>query len=302
MRKLNLEELESDFPVLDYENQKTLKGGLSINDILEAINSGRTWLDNCTFNFDNGECVSVLYEGNYIDIRGASAKDILGGSESSGGGNCVDYAYIAPAITVYPRYPTNPVYGENGNNDFLTPSWDRMGYNTFMNGDYGGGSTPSAHNVNAALSYIQSLVDQHIPYAQEYENLRTANTPEGLAYMDCSELVCRYFASIGFISNSVQAMNTLALRQYAENHPDMLARISDEALPQAGDIFLWHRSDDDGHTGIVKSYDPGTGMVTILEEYSYGDVHEAREIEYGIRSGALQAHAGWEGFYRPNIN
>ena len=65
MRKLNLEELESDFPILDYETSKSLKGGLSIIDILEAINRGESWLGNCTFNFDNGECTSVLYEGNW---------------------------------------------------------------------------------------------------------------------------------------------------------------------------------------------------------------------------------------------
>ncbi len=96
--------------------------------------------------------------------------------------------------------------------------------------------------------------------------------------------------------------------------------------PQPGDIFVWRKDGGDGHTGIVYDYDSTTEMVTILEALTNSadmDTHvnnkfphlsekERKEIKtlglddnhtrvsyYQLKGGALQAHAGWKGYFRP---
>lgn len=303
MKKLNLQELESGFPVLENENQKEIKGGLTVYDVLEAINRGMTSVDGCDIIIDSsGVCTAVKFEGNYFDMIGANPRAEIGdGGGGSDSDDCIAFSYIAPEVQVYAPSAPKPEY--------FTELWSKMVEDPLRTMTINGGYRPAFNftsntsTIGVALSYVQSLVDQGIPYRQEYSyDLRTADTPAALAYMDCSELVCRYFASMGFISRDVQSMNSLVIRQYAETHPDMLTRLPNGVPPQAGDIFLWHRSDYDGHTGIIKSYDPTTGRVTVLEEYSYGEIHEAREIDYQLDSTALTNHSGWEGFYRPNVN
>ncbi|MBB1141047.1 CHAP domain-containing protein, partial [Myroides sp. WP-1] len=101
--------------------------------------------------------------------------------------------------------------------------------------------------------------------------------------------------------------------------------------PQPGDIFVWRRlkpgrTKEDGHTGIVYTYDKTTKIVTILEALTESgdmDTHintkfsiltskERNEIKdsgsennktrvsyYQLKGGALQIHTGWKGYFRP---
>jgi hypothetical protein len=292
MRKLNLAQLQNDLNVIKHPKMYSIKGG------------GDPWTDSYLYN---------MYETDFCEWGNDPTTDtpIPPDNQTYNGGmlpevviNGGSGGHVLPEVVITDFSPfskwnlwTDSLYeGITNNSSYNIEPMFGININNVSN------SSPSISPVNLALSYIQSLVDHHTPYRQENGILRTANTPQALAYMDCSELVCRYLAQMRFISDNVQSMNSLAIREYAENNPSMLSRISNDSPPQAGDIFLWHRSDYDGHTGIVKSYDANIGMVTILEEYSYGDVHEAREIEYGINSNALRRHEGWEGFYRPNVD
>lgn len=200
-----------------------------------------------------------------------------------------------------------------GSNNFAWEFW--MGNGGQMTQDQGGssyyyntiGNGGSGSPIEKGLAYAQSLVNQKITYAQEGGDLRTGDTPEALLKMDCSELVGRYLAKVGFISDGVLAKDTEALLSYANYNPTMLPRVT---TPQAGDIFIW-RYNGHGHTGIVKSYDPSTGNVATLEAISESansshpgvDFHSTIEHTYGIGSSHLSGHDGWVengGFFRPN--
>lgn len=123
---------------------------------------------------------------------------------------------------------------------------------------------PNGKGPNDRVILAQEFVNQTIPYAQQYNKspdfLRTATSPEALAYMDCSEFVCRVIAGDG-ITSTIESHNA----------NDLLVNImSDETeyiksdIPQAGDIVLWSK-----HTGIVESYDESSGYVTVLHATEY---------------------------------
>lgn len=120
--------------------------------------------------------------------------------------------------------------------------------------------------------------------------LRTGNSPKALEYLDCSEFVCRVMADDG-ITNGVQQMSTKELVDFFGNK-DKFIRSEDE--PQSGDIFLW-RDGDDGHTGVVVSYDAQSGTVVTSEArgVKYGSLQVQRQLS------VFTGHAGWKGFYRP---
>ncbi len=131
-----------------------------------------------------------------------------------------------------------------------------------------------------------SFVNAHTPYLQQSEwieknnkwtrtYLRTGNTQAALKYLDCSELVCRVMATDG-ITNGVKSMTTRELKSFLSNTDKF---ISSKDEPKAGDIFLW-RNGDEGHTGIVESFDPKTGVVTTLEARGkkFGTVEKTRKL------------------------
>lgn len=128
---------------------------------------------------------------------------------------------------------------------------------------------PDGRGPKDRVILARELVDQNIPYDQQYNSspdfLRTATSPEALAYMDCSEFVCRVMAGDG-ITSTIESHSTR----------DMLANMmSDETkfiksdIPQAGDIVLWA-----GHTGIVESYNEKNGNVTVLHATQYGPIKD----------------------------
>ena len=84
-----------------------------------------------------------------------------------------------------------------------------------------------------------------IPYKQEEGTLRTDDTDDALAYMDCSEFVCRVMAADG-LTDGVQGMNSAGIRDFLEKGDFEKSTTT----PQVGDIAVW-----EGHVGIVTEVD-----------------------------------------------
>jgi RHS repeat-associated protein len=120
--------------------------------------------------------------------------------------------------------------------------------------------------------------------------LRTGNSPEALDYLDCSEFVCRVLAYDG-ITSGVKAMSTKELVDFLGDD-DKFIRSENE--PEPGDIFLW-REGDEGHTGVVVSYNKNTGDVETSEARGkkFGSLRVTRDIS------VFTGMDGWKGFYHP---
>ena len=104
-----------------------------------------------------------------------------------------------------------------------------------------------------------------VPYANDADRTKDSGTDT----MDCSELVCRFFAKIEW-SKKVIALNTAGLHDFAEKHPEWLEKHDEVTyLPKAGDIFLWKSTNGKmGHTGIVIDFNAKTDVVTTIEAAS----------------------------------
>ena len=160
---------------------------------------------------------------------------------------------------------------------------------------------PDGRGPKDRVILAREFVNQNIPYDQQCNYspsfLRTATTPEALAYMDCSEFVCRVMAGDG-ITSTIESHST----------KDLLANMmSDETkfiksdMPQAGDIVLWN-----GHTGIVESYNEKDGNVTVLHATQYGGTKDEKgKVVYKVSSTcrenySLKYYRGKNAFfYRP---
>ena len=127
--------------------------------------------------------------------------------------------------------------------------------------------TGREEKIAAASDMIKNLVEQDLPYKQETDprSLRTDETPEALAKMDCSELVSRYLKELGLF-DKVQDFTTrdFASDKFKNQYEGKLKFMNESKtkenggdpekfIPQSGDIFVW-RDGENGHTGIVKEY------------------------------------------------
>ena len=189
-------------------------------------------------------------------------------------------------------------------------------------------STATSSTIQLALNAMEQLTDKHIPYEQETSprTLRTDETPEALAKMDCSEFVSRYLKTVGLFDQvpdfTTDVMkNIKSFEKKCDNKLQFLenSNKADFKDIQAGDIFVWRRTpaqhppNGDGHTGIVKSYDPITDIVEVMEALGGGGSADnsrnvkvcdhgcTRTSKYKRDKGALYGHAGWVGYYRPVI-
>lgn len=165
--------------------------------------------------------------------------------------------------------------------------------------------TPPKNSVNdcdkkiaKGIAWGLDKVERQVPYDQQtVAELRTGNTPEALAYMDCSEYVCRYLNQIG-LTSTVQYHTSSGLRDLGK-----AGVLFDEvSTPRAGDIYTWVKPNGKGHTGVVRSYDPATGMVTYIHETSYDLINFAVQGSAHIDSKTMKNHPGWNGFFRPKLN
>ena len=173
--------------------------------------------------------------------------------------------------------------------------------------------------IALALNEMLAIAEAHIPYEQESNEppdyLRTAETEEALAKMDCSEFVSRYLKALGLF-DEVPYFHTgeMVTYDFRLKYVDKLQFIkgskeSDFIDIQPGDVFLWRDNDRNppaGHTGIVKSFDSVSGDVEILEAlvWSGGDNDDictrcTRVSTYKYNSGTLNGHDGWVGYFRP---
>ena len=170
------------------------------------------------------------------------------------------------------------------------------------------------------LEEMRKWADLHVQYKMESDGkakLRTSNTSEALARLDCTEFVCRYLHKLG-VSSSVGWMTTgdtldkngnvdmSAIKKMlkTENIEHVTNSDKQDFIPQAGDFFLW-RTGGGGHVGIVHSVDGDN--ITILEAIGKGGSSDeshnknnggyegyncTRTSVYQRTGGALAGHAG----------
>jgi hypothetical protein len=170
------------------------------------------------------------------------------------------------------------------------------------------------------LNEMKALVDKNIPYSQTGE--RSKLSPEGLKNLDCSETVGIYLHKLGIMPTYVAIDTSLMVKEsnfrraIGSDNIDLMPGSNEGGFkPKRGDVFVWRKgAAGPGHTGIVFNYDAATDLVTILE--AIGAVGSADETTNRTKGGtvqkgcsrtavyqragkALNAHAGWVGYYRP---
>ncbi|KAA8482590.1 RHS repeat-associated protein [Arcticibacter tournemirensis] len=123
------------------------------------------------------------------------------------------------------------------------------------------------------------------PYKQETGSNRTANTPEGRKYMDCSEFVSRVLAA-DQVTDGVKGMNTKDIKAFVGNKD----QFEHSNTPEVGDIALW-----DGHVGIVTAVDKG-GKIKLI--HARGAGKDAKENPYAILPSQYR-NSDFFGYYRP---
>jgi len=141
--------------------------------------------------------------------------------------------------------------------------------------------------------------------------------------MDCSEFVARFIqkscniASVpnpfytSLMTGSILNGRFDSFLKYVENSNNEDFK---DIMP--GDVFLWSRSYNDGHTCVVVSYDKETDKVTVIETIGIsGAAEEAlskifenyckgciRKSIYTRNGKALYKHDGWKGYFRVITN
>ncbi|MBR6081544.1 MAG: hypothetical protein IKP62_01295 [Salinivirgaceae bacterium] len=164
-----------------------------------------------------------------------------------------------------------------------------------------------------------SVIETYIGKTYENDNLRTGSDDASLATMDCSELVARFLQKACgqkevpnpfYTSKMVESMENGSLDNLLK-HVDN-SENSDFKDIREGDIFLWSRSSNDGHTGVVVSYNEEKDEVTIIEAIGgSGSCEEelskplngycvkcVRKSIYTRTGKALYKHPGWKGYFR----
>jgi len=182
--------------------------------------------------------------------------------------------------------------------------------------------------IAIALEEMLAIAEAHIPYEQESNEppdyLRTEETEDALAKMDCSEFVSRYLKALGLF-DEVPYFHTgeMASNKFKREISEKMIFLDGSDLAEfedvkKGDIFLWRRNlkehgSDDGHTGMVLSYNQSTKIVEVMEALGNSGSSDnalnkeecvgcTRVSKYRKNGGALQGHAGWVGYFRPITN
>ena len=134
---------------------------------------------------------------------------------------------------------------------------------------------PDGRDAKKRIEIAKSFLET--PYkSPESHELRTSESEEGLAFMDCSELVSRVMVADNLIRKDISyTSGDIVKLSKSEQY-------TTSDTPQTGDIFAW-----EGHTGIVESYDDSNNLVTVLHATSYnsrskGSVRSVVRENYNI--------------------
>jgi RHS repeat-associated protein len=194
------------------------------------------------------------------------------------------------------------IYGENNVYDFGARIYDaRIG--KFLSTDpdevYYPFYSPYVFAGNSVITHVDAFglgprdrvrhANSHLGkrYVLETDwELRTGNSAEAQAIVDCSELVCRVLSADGLMKLH-QSVNTAGL--ISRFNSDKWVKSN---YPKVGDVFLW-RSGSHGHTGIVTEVNGN--LITII--HARGKDFGTREEDYKL--SYFTGHKGWKGFYRP---
>lgn len=124
-----------------------------------------------------------------------------------------------------------------------------------------------------------------IPYKQETNSaLRTGDSKDAKAFMDCSEFVCRVLFANG-VTDKVEQLNSDGLKILLSDNK----KFEHSNSAKAGDIALW-----DGHVGIVSSVE-GAKIRLI---HARGEGKLSSENKYHILPSEYRT-SKFYGYYRP---
>ncbi len=134
---------------------------------------------------------------------------------------------------------------------------------------------PDGRDAKRRIERAKSFLNTPYKSPEPYE-LRTSESEEGLAFMDCSELVSRVMVADDLIRKDISyTSGDIVKLSKSEQY-------TTSGTPQTGDIFAW-----EGHTGIVESYNDSNNLVTVLHATSYnsrskGSVRSVVRENYNI--------------------
>jgi hypothetical protein len=172
--------------------------------------------------------------------------------------------------------------------------------------------------INIALTHMEEYLGNSYLWGG---GDRTSLDEKGTNEMDCSEFVCRYLQKLGAFTDvpSIRTVNLRNPENFAKTEYGKKLQFISKSdnlnfIPQIGDVFVWSRSEDDGHTGVVVGYDSENDYVLIMEAIGCKepcsndtDLNPDRgcckvvKSTYKRTGKSLQAHSGWIGYYRPVI-
>ncbi|MDA3954393.1 MAG: CHAP domain-containing protein, partial [Bacteroidales bacterium] len=183
-------------------------------------------------------------------------------------------------------------------------------------------------NRDIIISNALIVMEQYLgtPYKFGGGESKTSLDSTGTAEMDCSEFMCRFLQELGIFTD-VPLISTSMISddksfektQYGEKLEFIGGDKGDpDFIPKPGDVFIWSRSNTDGHTGVVFDYLPDQDQVVVIESIGNGNedgycssqqnsLNSSRgcgkvvKSTYTRKGGALYSHDGWVGYYRPLI-
>lgn len=177
-----------------------------------------------------------------------------------------------------------------------------------------------AQIIQEALTAMEEYLGTD--YEQQNGGLRTDMTEEALEKMDCSEFMSRYLQKLGLfedvpliITNTFRDDKAYEKTEYGEKLQFIPGSKELDFIPRPGDVFVWSRSKNDGHTGVVLEYDKENDYVIIIEsigckEPCSNDTQlnidrgccKVVQSTYKRTGNSLASHEGWIGYFRPVLN
>lgn len=159
--------------------------------------------------------------------------------------------------------------------------------------------TERQKKIALGLIYLLNQIDNERECKDangNFEDPKYSLTQNAKVFASGMEHICRYFVKIGLTPtyNPITVQELIPLTTNA-------SLFNSVATPEPGDVFVCNLGANIGHAGIVRSYNPETKRVTILEEYSYGSFNNTRQVTVHLLGEFLTGNSNWIGFFRPNV-